>query len=203
MPRALLSGIETWEREKTLKRLNRLNTGILPHQILCIFFEAWLCRVRLGIQPAFGRHHSVRIWLLSLFSRNQHMFGNNRSFTKHARRVQKLFSPRLCFVLLICPVQAGHSFDPSILGLCLVLTSLCHDVVGPDKPGDHIDFNPISFHCQKCWEVYWDFMYERRANGAGCKHLYSIQAAGRISGSAECLPLHLAAVKGMTCKACN
>lgn len=61
------------------------------------------------------------------------MFGNNRSFTKHARRVQKLFSPRLCFVLLICPVQAGHSFDPSILGLCLVLTSLCHDVVGPDS----------------------------------------------------------------------
>lgn len=73
------------------------------------------------------------------------MFGNNRSFTKHARRVQKPFSPRLCFVLLICPVQAGHSFDPSILGLCLVLPSLCHEVVGPDKPGDHIDFNPISF----------------------------------------------------------
>ena len=45
------------------------------------------------------------------------MFGK-RSFTKHARRVQKLFSARLCFVLLICPVQAGHSFDPSNLALC-------------------------------------------------------------------------------------
>lgn len=46
---------------RALKRLNRLNTGIFPHQIFCIFFEAWLCRVRLGIQPAFGRHHSVPI----------------------------------------------------------------------------------------------------------------------------------------------
>lgn len=41
---------------------------------------------------------------------------------------------RLCFVLLICPVQ-----------------------------------------------IYWDFMYERRVNGAGCKHLYSVQGLADLA----------------------